>query len=249
MKLPPLKEYNIVLPVPQIIKDKLKEIKSSAQRTLLLEKPEDFINEIPELNSFDSKTKTAELIVSLIPEDQKVIIFSLHTEYLEKLMGRFSKKYICFKVIGGMTPKERKNTVENFKSFNGKAIMLASIKANTTGLNYQEANNEIFMDSWYNPEVIKQARDRCFRMGQKNTTNVFYLTSDTFHEKNIYRIKDEKSRTARKVFNMELNKSPHEIILSPDNEYYLEALESFLRDEVYSDEVNYCRSDNDLIKS
>ena len=250
MDMHPLHEYIIELPVPDIVKEKMKEISSGAQRTLLLAKPEDYISNIPTDDlSFDSKTKTAELILSLVPKPQKTIIFSMHTECLEKLHARLSRSYDCFKVIGGMTQKEKSRVVNNFKVFNGQAVMLASLKANSTGLNYQEANNVIFMDSWYNPEAMKQARDRCFRMGQKNTTTVFYLTTNTFHEKNIYRIKDEKSKTAKKVLNMELNEQPHEIILSLDNEFYLEALESFLKAEVYPDEVNYCRSDNDLIKS
>ena len=237
MDMRPLREYIIELPVPDIVKEKMKELSSGAQRTLLLAKPEDYISDIPTDDlSFDSKTKTAELILSLIPKPQKTIIFSMHTECLDKLHGRLSRSYDCFKVIGGMTQKEKNRVVNNFKVFNGQAIMLASLKANTTGLNYQEANNVIFMDSWYNPEAMKQARDRCFRMGQRNTTTVFYLTTNTFHEKNIYRIKDEKSRIAKKVLNMELNEPPHEIILSLDNESYLEALESFLKEEVYPPE-------------
>ena len=168
MKLQPLREYKIILPVSAIVKEKLNELSSGAQRTLLLAKPEEYISDIPADDlSFDSKTKTAELILSLIPKPQKTIIFSMHTECLEKLLARLSRSYDCFKVIGGMTQKEKSRVVNNFKVFNGQAIMLASLKANSTGLNYQEANNVIFMDSWYNPEAMKQARDRCFRMDRK----------------------------------------------------------------------------------
>lgn len=238
MKLQPLREYKIILPVPTIVKEKLKELSSGAQRTLLLAKPEEYVSDIPDDISFDSKTKAAELILSLIPKTQKVIIFSMHTECLDKLYGRLSKVYDCFKVVGGMTHKERHRVVNNFKNFNGQAIMLASLKANSTGLNYQEANNEIFIDSWYNPEVMKQARDRCFRMGQKNVTNVFYLTTDTDHEKNIHKIKDSKTEIKESTFSLENEVKPITLNLSIDTECYLQILRNFIKDNIYTGTEN-----------
>lgn len=238
MKLQPLREYKIILPVPTIVKEKLKELSSGAQRTLLLAKPEEYISDIPDDISFDSKTKATELILSLIPKTQKVIIFSMHTECLDKLYGRLSKVYDCFKVVGGMTQKERNRVVNNFKNFNGQAIMLASLKANSTGLNYQEANNEIFIDSWYNPEAMKQARDRCFRMGQKNVTNVFYLTTDTDHEKNIHKIKDSKTEIKESTFSLENEVKPITLNLSIDTECYLQILRNFIKDNIYTGTEN-----------
>ncbi|MCR4713987.1 MAG: DEAD/DEAH box helicase [Treponemataceae bacterium] len=236
MKLQPLREYKIILPVPNIVKEKLKELSSGAQRTLLLAKPEEYISDIPDDISFDSKTKAAELILSLIPKTQKVIIFSMHTECLDKLHRRLSRTYDCFKVVGEMTQKERNRVVNNFKRFKGQAIMLASLKANSTGLNYQEANNEIFMDSWYNPEEMKQARDRCFRMGQKNVTNVFYLATDTDHEKNIHKIKDSKVETKKEIFSLETESEPTILDLSADSNY-LDRLKEFISNGIFKETV------------
>lgn len=234
MNMQPLQEYKIILPVPNVVKEKLKNLKSTAQRTLCLEMPEVYIKDIPEEDiSFDSKTKTAELILALIPKSQKTIVFSMHTECLDKLYGFLSRKYECFKVVGGMTQKERNRVVNNFKTFNGQAIMLASLKANSTGLNYQEANNEIFMDSWYNPEAMKQARDRCFRMGQKRATTVFYLTTDTEHENNIHKIKDSKTEIKKETFSLETESAPTILDLSKDPNY-LNTLKEYIEKQVFT---------------
>ena len=207
------------------------ELNSTAQRTLCLQIPEYYIKNPPPDITFDSKTKTAELILSLIPKTQKTIVFSMYTRCLNKLHRLLSKQYDCFKVVGGMSKKERIRVVNNFKAFKRQAIMLASLKANSTGLNYQEANNIIFLDPWYNPEAMKQARDRCFRMGQKNITNVFYLMTDTDHEINITRIKETKTGIKKAVFPLEDGPNPKEIHVY-SNENYLELIEGYMKNEV-----------------
>ena len=156
----------------------------------------------------------------------------MYTEGIDSLYVELSNSdYLCFKMTGAMTPKKRKLKVQDFKDYKGKALMLASIKANETGLNYQEANNVIFLDTWYNPQVIKQARDRCFRMGQVKDVNVFYLSSDTEFENNIWDIKDSKLKETNQVLNWEKEVTPIVKDYSND-ENYLENISNFLN-EIY----------------
>ena len=44
-----------------------------------------------------------------------------------------------------------------------------SLKAGGTGLNLTAANHVVLYDRWWNPAVEDQARDRVWRIGQKNT--------------------------------------------------------------------------------
>ena len=47
---------------------------------------------------------------------------------------------------------------------------------------FQEANHVVFVDRWFNPTVLEQCEDRCYRFGQTKKTNVTYhdvtMTSD-----------------------------------------------------------------------
>ena len=47
--------------------------------------------------------------------------------------------------------------------------MVLSLKAGGTGLNLTAANHVVLYDRWWNPAVEDQARDRVWRIGQKNT--------------------------------------------------------------------------------
>ena len=47
--------------------------------------------------------------------------------------------------------------------------MVLSLKAGGTGLNLTGANHVVLYDRWWNPAVEDQARDRVWRIGQKNT--------------------------------------------------------------------------------
>lgn len=229
--LPSLREYKIKVPLDDSVLKELNKLKYFPQKSRLLVWPSLFLSN-QDTPFFNSKIKVLKEILKKIPAEEKTIIFSMYTEGIDSLFGELSKiGYICFKTTGAMSPKERKMSVQDFKNYKGKALMLASIKANETGLNYQEANNVIFLDSWYNPQVIKQARDRCFRMGQVKDVNVFYLSSDTEFENNIWEIKDSKLEDTNQVLNWENEVTP--VVKDYTNdENYLEKI-SNLMDEIY----------------
>ena len=46
---------------------------------------------------------------------------------------------------------------------------MLSLKAGGTGLNLTAANHVVLYDRWWNPAVEDQARDRAWRIGQRNT--------------------------------------------------------------------------------
>lgn len=231
INLPNLVEYKILAPLAKSVKDKLGALNSFPEKSKLLSCSSLFLNNQGEL-FFDSKIKILKLILSKIPNDDKVIIFSMYTEGLDKLLGELSEdNYVCFKTDGKMTEKARRLEITNFKRYKKKAIMLASIKANETGLNYQEANNVIFLDTWYNPQVIKQARDRCFRTGQTKNVNVFYLSTDTEFEKNIWNTEKAKLEVASKLLRWE-RVNAHKVFNYSDDKNYLKKISNLL-DKIY----------------
>lgn len=235
ISLPNLNQYRFLLPVSDSVEEKLKEINNFPQKSKLLACPTLFRVKNDEL-FFDSKIKILKLILEKIPRYEKTIIFSMYTEGLEYLFCELTRMgYICFKTIGQMTTKARADSVTDFKTYKKKAVMLASIKANETGLNYQEANNVIFLDTWYNPQVIKQARDRCFRLGQKKTVQVFFLSTNTDFENQVWKTENQKIKEKNELLHWEMEPPPQELDYS-DNPKYIENI-GILLDNIYKDEV------------
>lgn len=230
IKLPKLKEFRLVLPISPSVQERLETLSSYPQQSKLLSNSGLFIKS-DNNPFFNSKEKVLDIILSKIPEDEKVIVFSMYTEGLDSLFAKLSRDYVCFKTNGTMQQKQKETNVKFFKLYSRKAIMLASVKANETGLNYQEANNVIFMDAWYNPQVMKQARDRCFRMGQKKAVNVFYLSTNTDFENNIWNIEKEKLNITQRILDRDEGDVPVEYDFS-NGDNYIEKLENLL-DDIY----------------
>ena len=56
-----------------------------------------------------------------------------------------------------------------------------------------------FLELPWTPGELKQAEDRCHRIGQKDTVNVYYLLADETIEMTIARILDEKRKVLEAV--------------------------------------------------
>ena len=80
---------------------------------------------------------------------------------------RTGKPIECYH--GGLSRGARDRMVDDFQSASGAGAMVLSLKAGGTGLNLTAANHVVLYDRWWNPAVEDQARDRVWRIGQKNT--------------------------------------------------------------------------------
>jgi len=112
-------------------------------------------------------------------------------------LDKRKKKYYY---LDGSTPAEERLHLVN--SFNGgeNDIFLISLKAGGTGLNLTGADMAVHFDPWWNPAVEDQATDRAYRIGQKNTVQVFKLiTKDTIEEK-IFEMQLKKKELIDTVF-------------------------------------------------
>ena len=66
-------------------------------------------------------------------------------------------------------PGARDRLVRDFQAGTGAGALVLSLKAGGTGLNLTAANHVVLYDRWWNPAVEDQARDRAWRIGQRNT--------------------------------------------------------------------------------
>ena len=112
-----------------------------------------------------------EIIDNVFAANEKVLVFTHFATWGETLAGHLSertgKKIHCYH--GGLARGARDRLVDEFQKTPGAGAMVLSLKAGGTGLNLTAANHVVLYDRWWNPAVEDQARDRVWRIGQKNT--------------------------------------------------------------------------------
>ena len=116
-------------------------------------------------------TRLNEITETVFAANEKVLIFTHFASWGETLAAYLSERtgheIACYH--GGLGRTARDALVERFQSSDGAGAMVLSLKAGGTGLNLTAANHVVLYDRWWNPAVEDQARDRVWRIGQKNT--------------------------------------------------------------------------------
>lgn len=133
-----------------------------------------------------------ELLQNAVEGGHRILVFSQFTSMLTLIKNELDKMKISYHYLDGSTSAEERMKLVN--TFNGgeKEIFLISLKAGGTGLNLTGADMVVHFDPWWNPAVEDQATDRAYRIGQKNTVQVFKLiTKDTIEEK-IFELQQKK---------------------------------------------------------
>ena len=106
-------------------------------------------------------------------------------DFIKKMLTEKHKMEV--KVIDGRTPdKERKEILQakqQEQSTSGAAkVLILQIQTGCEGLNLQEYSEVYFVSPHWNPAVEDQAVARCYRIGQKEETQVFRFYMNGFDE-------------------------------------------------------------------
>ncbi len=112
-----------------------------------------------------------EIVDNVFAAGERVLIFTHFATWGQKLATYQSERtglpIACYH--GGLGRTARDALVRDFQNGTGPGAMVLSLKAGGTGLNLTAANHVVLYDRWWNPAVEDQARDRVWRIGQKNT--------------------------------------------------------------------------------
>ena len=102
---------------------------------------------------------------------ERMLIFTHFATWGERLAAHLSERtgldINCYH--GGLARGARDRLVQSFQKGRGPGALVLSLKAGGTGLNLTAANHVVLYDRWWNPAVEDQARDRAWRIGQRNT--------------------------------------------------------------------------------
>ena len=132
-----------------------------------------------------------ELLVEIIVEDHKALIFSQWTSLLDRVEERLRKLGIAWVRLDGAT-RDRQAVVDAFQDPAGPPVFLLSLKAGGTGLNLTAADYVVHLDPWWNPAVEQQATDRAHRIGQDKPVVSCRLIAEATVEERILDLQDAK---------------------------------------------------------
>jgi SNF2 family DNA or RNA helicase len=133
-----------------------------------------------------------DLLVPLVDEGRRVLVFSQFTELLELIADALSALRLPFLSLTGNTrPAQRGEVVQRFQN-QEVPVLLVSLKAGGVGLNLTAADIVIHMDPWWNPAVEEQATARAHRIGQDLPVFVYKLVVEGSIEERMLELQARK---------------------------------------------------------
>lgn len=135
-----------------------------------------------------------EMLIEMLDEGRKVLLFSQFTSMLELIEQELVKHTIKFSKLTGQT-RDRETAINAFQEGDAQ-VFLISLKAGGTGLNLTAADTVIHYDPWWNPAVEQQATDRAYRIGQDKPVFVYKLLTEETVEEKILKLQERKQLLA-----------------------------------------------------
>jgi hypothetical protein len=132
---------------------------------------------------------------------ERMLIFTHFATWGERLAAHLSERtgmtISCYH--GGLARGARDRLVQSFQRGRGAGALVLSLKAGGTGLNLTAANHVVLYDRWWNPAVEDQARDRAWRIGQRNTVVCHRLVCPGTVDERVEEVVSGKRRIADMV--------------------------------------------------
>ena len=158
------------------------------------------IAKLVELRKFLAISKiesTIEVAENAIEEGKKVVIFTNFTDPLLMLQNHFGKR--CVIHHGPMSKSNREESVTRFQEDPTVDVFIGNIISAGVGLTLTAGEMVIFNDLSWLPADHLQSQDRCHRIGQKNTVNVYYNIVDESLDLYLYEALIKKMKVIDQV--------------------------------------------------
>ncbi|BDA41342.1 probable SWI/SNF-related matrix-associated actin-dependent regulator [Coccomyxa sp. Obi] len=138
----------------------------------------------------------ARLLPQLKAEGHHPLIFSQWTSVLDVLEWLLDQLGLPFLRLDGSTAvADRLALVDQYNNPSSRVFaFLLSTRAGGQGLNLTRADTVILHDVDFNPQIDRQAEDRCHRLGQKRTVTVYRLVTRVTVDEGIHALATRKLR-------------------------------------------------------
>lgn len=132
----------------------------------------------------------------------KLVVFAIHKDVIDMLADALSAAGVHWLKLTGETPAaDRQRCVDMFQANDQMfRVFISNIQAGGVGITLTRASYELFLEYGWNPGVMDQAEDRCYRIGQKNCVNVYWMSGlNTIDEASIAIIEGKRRVTSETV--------------------------------------------------
>ena len=129
--------------------------------------------------------------------DEKLVVFAVHKTTIDQLMTEF--KDIAVKIDGSVSTENRDKAVQAFQNDPSARLFVGNIQAAGVGLTLTAASSVVFLELDWVVGRHLQAEDRCHRIGQKNTVNIYYLLAANTIEQEMMTILSKKAKVIQAV--------------------------------------------------
>lgn len=152
--------------------------KITALQTFLKDRPDH--NLLTERRRDEALAKVpwaVEHVKRLLESDKKdgVVVFAHHRDVIARFRDAFSENIYTTVVDGSVTGDAKQKAIDKFNLQPAPKLFLGSIRACGHGFNLTSASRVVFAELDWTPAAIRQAEDRCHRIGQRSTVFVDYL--------------------------------------------------------------------------
>ncbi|KAL7566768.1 hypothetical protein ACA910_019365 [Epithemia clementina (nom. ined.)] len=147
-----------------------------------------------ELTNSPKVAALIKLIESDMKPDEKGVIFSSFTSFLDLIEPALEAKGITFnRLDGSMDAEQRVKALKEFDVDDGPRVILCSLKAAGLGISLTRGNVAFMMDPWWNQAVEDQAADRVHRMGQTREVRIYRLVMTNSIEERLVSVQSRKA--------------------------------------------------------
>ncbi len=122
--------------------------------------------------------------------ENKLVVFAVHKFVIDAVMEQFQD--IAVKIDGSVSVPKRQKIVEQFQKDPDTRLFVGNIQAAGVGITLTASSNVAFLELPWTPGELAQAEDRCHRIGQKDSVNVYFLLALDTIEHRISTILDNK---------------------------------------------------------
>jgi len=126
---------------------------------------------------------------------RKIIVFCTHTGMLDVIHRRVAPGRSLM-INGSVSGKKRTAIVAQFETDPEISLIVCNIVAAGSGITLNAATLTVFAELPWAPRHILQAKDRNYRIGQLNATEVVYLVAEKTIEEKLCRVLQEKANIA-----------------------------------------------------
>ena len=128
------------------------------------------------LSALSKQKSILDYVDYIISKKCKCVFFAYHQFILDLVEDNLKEqraKYI--RLDSTVLPNKRDELIQEYESNTECHIALLSLSSCYSGISLVSCSNIVFLEMHFNMSVMRQAEDRCYRIGQKCNCNVHYL--------------------------------------------------------------------------